>query len=65
MDVTADSLAPAGRDPSPGLEPGAVTEAEVQRLAETFAVTPDAARLAVTRVGSNFRDLQRELGGRR
>ncbi|MBX9459929.1 MAG: DUF3606 domain-containing protein [Brevundimonas sp.] len=38
---------------------------EVQRLARTFAVTPEAARLAVARVGTDFRALQRELGGRR
>ncbi len=40
-------------------------ELDVMRLAETFAVTPEAARLAVARVGTGFRDLQRELGGRR
>lgn len=38
---------------------------EVQRLARTFAVTPQAARLAMARVGTDFRALQRELGGRR
>ncbi|MFN3931947.1 MAG: hypothetical protein ACK4JY_09390 [Brevundimonas sp.] len=48
--------------------PGAglpVDDAELQRLAKTFAVTPEAARLAVARVGTGFRELQRELGGRR
>ena len=51
-----------------GWTPGAVLpveDADVHRLAKTFAVTPEAARLAVARVGTNFRDLQRELGGRR
>lgn len=42
-----------------------VGDAELQRLAETFAATPEAVRLAVERVGPDFRDLQRELGGRR
>lgn len=44
---------------------GSGEEPDVMRLAETFAVTPEAARLAVARVGTGFRDLQRELGGRR
>lgn len=51
-----------------GWTPGAalpVEDADLRRLAETFAVTPEAVRLAVARVGVNFRDLQRELGGRR
>lgn len=56
-------------DWSPALESGpgadAVAELDVQRLAETFAVTPDAVRLAVARVGTDFRKVQRELGGRR
>ena len=38
---------------------------DIQTVALTFAVTPEAARLAVERVGTDFRDLQRELGGRR
>ncbi len=50
---------------SPGLTEGPLEDADVQRLARTFAVTPTAARLAVARVGTDFRALQRELGGRR
>jgi len=50
---------------SPGLAAVPVEEADLQRLARTFAVTPEAARLAVARVGTDFRALQRELGGRR
>jgi hypothetical protein len=65
MDVTADTLVPNGADPTPGLERGAVAEPDVQRLAEIFAVTPEAVRLAVARVGTDFRRVQRELGGRR
>lgn len=42
-----------------------VDDLDVQRLAETFAATPEAVRLAVQRVGPDFRNLQRELGGRR
>lgn len=42
-----------------------VDDLDVQRLAETFAATPEAVRLAVARVGPDFRNLQRELGGRR
>ena len=42
-----------------------VEDLDLQRLAETFAATPEAVRLAVERVGPDFRDLQRELGGRR
>lgn len=49
----------------PGMSDGTTTDAEMQRLAETFAVTPQAVRLAMARVGGDFRDLQRELGGRR
>lgn len=51
------------RIPDMAVAPGA--DAEMQRLARTFAVTPEAARLAVARVGTDFRALQRELGGRR
>lgn len=53
--------------PASGTGFGADTLAEpdVQRLAETFAVTPEAVRLAVARVGTDFRQVQRELGGRR
>ena len=65
MDVTADIPGPPGRDGPPGLGPGALAEPDVQRLAQTFAVTPEAVRLAVARVGTDFRDVQRELGGRR
>ncbi len=42
-----------------------VGDLDLQHLAETFAATPEAVRLAVERVGPDFRDLQRELGGRR
>jgi hypothetical protein len=52
---------PAGLDQAPE----GMAEVEVRRLAETFAVTPDAVRQAVARVGTGFRDVQRELGGRR
>jgi len=65
MDVTADIPTPGAREGPPGLEPGAPGEPDVQRLAQTFAVTPEAVRLAVARVGTEFRQLQRELGGRR
>lgn len=50
---------------SAGLAVVPVDEGDVQRLAQTFAVTPEAARLALARVGTDFRALQRELGGRR
>lgn len=50
---------------SPGLAPVPVAQADIRRLAQTFAVTQEAARLAVARVGTDFRALQRELGGRR
>lgn len=60
---------PAGEtaDWGPGLAAAAppAGDADMQRLAETFAATPEAVRLAVERVGTDFRDLQRELGGRR
>jgi len=65
MDVTADIPIPSGGGAPPALEPGTVAEPDVQRLAQTFAVTPEAVRLAVARVGTDFRDVQRELGGRR
>lgn len=55
---------PSGWTP-PGAAPTVIGEAEMRRLAETFAVTPEAARLAVARVGTDFRALQREFGGRR
>lgn len=63
--LSNDPSAPPG-----GWTPGAdavlpADETDVRRLAQTFAVTPEAARLALSRVGGNFRDLQRELGGRR
>ena len=59
---------PGGAEPSWTPAMGAappVDDLDVQRLAETFAATPEAVRLAVERVGPEFRDLQRELGGRR
>lgn len=65
METIPEATAPPAAWP-PAL--GAATEfedAEVQRLAETFAATPEAVRLAVKRVGPDFRALQRELGGRR
>lgn len=66
METLRDTPAPGPT----GLNPGAVAslavdDVDVQRLAQTFAVTPAAARLAVARVGTDFRALQRELGGRR
>ncbi|MCS6627482.1 DUF3606 domain-containing protein [Roseibacterium beibuensis] len=63
MEIVSETTATAG----PAVwTPGApVGDADVQQLARTFAVTPEAARLAVARVGTDFRALQRELGGRR
>ena len=55
---------PAGPVPDFTAPPPA-DDADVQRLAATFAVTPEAVRLAVARVGTDFRNVQRELGGRR
>jgi len=51
--------------PGPDSSAEALAEPDVQRLAETFAVTPQAVRQAVARVGTDFRQVQRELGGRR
>lgn len=66
MGTTSETYPAQQIDWSPALGSGGdVAEPDVQRLAETFAVTPDAVRLAVARVGTGFRDLQRELGGRR
>ncbi|HYD28067.1 DUF3606 domain-containing protein [Brevundimonas sp.] len=69
MSAISETGTPPGLDWSPvlgsGLPPDALGEADVLRLAETFAVTPEAVRLAVARVGTSFRDVQRELGGRR
>ena len=62
-DIQAPESAGANAVPAAVIEP--VDEIDLRRLAETFAVTPEAARLAVARVGTGFRDLQRELGGRR
>ncbi|MDY6923235.1 MAG: hypothetical protein SWI22_04650 [Pseudomonadota bacterium] len=64
MDTVSNTPAPgpAGWVAAAGLP---VDDAEVLRVARMFAVTPGAARLAVTRVGTGFRELQRELGGRR
>ena len=64
--MTLSDPAPSGpTDWSPGLAAGSADETEVQRLAATFAVTPQAARQALERVGADFQALQRELGGRR
>jgi hypothetical protein len=69
MGATTETQLPVEIDWSPG--PGAFApgcageETDIHRLAETFAVTPEAVRLAVERVGPGFRELQRELGGRR
>ena len=55
-------------DWSPGMTsptPESLAEEDLQRLAETFAVSPTAVRMAVARVGTDFRDVQRQLGGRR
>lgn len=65
METLPEAEAPPTAPWSPGLAARPVEDAEVQRLARTFAVTPEAARLAVARVGTDFRALQRELGGRR
>lgn len=65
MDVTTNFPAPSAREGHRGLEPEAPGEPDVQRLAQAFAATPEAVRLAVARVGTDFRQLQRELGGRR
>ncbi len=50
---------------SPGLAAAPPPGDDMQKLAETFAATPEAVRMAVERVGTDFRALQRELGGRR
>lgn len=65
--TTAIEMGAGGADWPAGLDqtPEGMAEADVRRLAETFAVTPDAVRQAVARVGTGFRDVQRELGGRR
>ena len=63
MNTTSDTFVGDGRDATLAVE--GVAEPDVQRLAETFAVTPEAVRLAVARVGTDFRQVQRELGGRR
>ena len=63
MNTTFDTFVGDGRDATLAAE--GVAEPDVQRLAETFAVTPEAVRLAVARVGTDFRQVQRELGGRR
>lgn len=69
MGAISETGVPPEIDWSPALGSGspadAVGEADVHRLAQTFAVTPEAVRLAVARVGTDFRDVQRELGGRR
>ncbi|HYC67079.1 DUF3606 domain-containing protein [Brevundimonas sp.] len=69
MGATFETQAPQDMDWSPALgsTPDAVAmrESDIQQLAQTFAVTPEAVRLAVARVGPGFREVQRELGGRR
>jgi hypothetical protein len=69
MGHISETQVPQEIDWSPGLGsgagPDAVEETDIHRLAETFAVTPEAVRMAVARVGPGFRDVQRELGGRR
>lgn len=64
MEITETTAPPPEWTPVPG-EETRVEDADVLRLAETFAATPEAVRLAVKRVGPDFRNLQRELGGRR
>ena len=56
-----------GLDAPPALAsaPEMITEPDLHHLAQTFAATPEAVRMAVARVGTGFRDVQRELGGRR
>lgn len=68
MGAISETGVPPEIEWSPALATGAadsVGQADIERLAETFAVTPEAVRLAVARVGTDFRDVQRELGGRR
>ena len=66
METLSDTPGPGPTGWTPGVAATPpVDEAEVRRLADTFAVTPQAARQAMARVGSDFRALQRELGGRR
>jgi len=64
MDAASGTITPPGRG-GPDFSAATLAEPDVQRLAETFAVTPEAVRLAVARVGTDFRQVQRELGGRR
>lgn len=66
METNPETPAPPPGAWTPGLGADArVEDADVLRLAKTFAATPEAVRLAVQRVGPDFRLLQRELGGRR
>lgn len=69
MGATFETQTPQDIDWSPALTSDsdfvAMGESDIQQLAQTFAVTPEAVRLAVARVGPGFRDVQRELGGRR
>ena len=65
MQTQPEAEAPQTPAWNPGLAAVPIKDADLQQLARTFAVTPQAARLAVARVGTDFRALQRELGGRR
>lgn len=69
MGAMTDTQLPKEVDWSPGFDSGPVgnpvDDTDIHRLAETFAVTPEAVRMAVARVGPGFREVQRELGGRR
>lgn len=68
MGAMSDAGTPQETGWPPGAEavaPADLAETDIHRLAATFAVTPEAVRLAVGRVGPGFRELQRELGGRR
>ncbi len=66
METLSDLQAAETPGPSSGLTASMPADGpDLEMVALTFAVTPEAARLAMERVGTDFRDLQRELGGRR
>jgi hypothetical protein len=66
METLSDAQAANTPGPGVGLSTSPpADEPDLAMVAMTFAVTPEAARLAMARVGTDFRDLQRELGGRR
>lgn len=66
METLSDPQSAETPGPGAGQTAAAPVDApDLETVAMTFAVTPEAARLAMARVGADFRDLQRELGGRR